>query len=224
MSRRPKSADQVEQQEQPAAGQAAETSSGGSGETSPPEDGTGDADAASHATNPADSVSTSAGGEVAPSLQSDAASDDNPPASEQDGPAVPPAEASASAGAHEPEGDEPAVLIGMSSIEELVAQTLGLPAAADDAAWMALPVEARAAATAIASEVMGAAYFAAERIRALFEPKTIPADHVEVTAKSKDGQPYNRTGVRWGGSYQTEVVSREAYERLAADPNILLKD
>ena len=30
--------------------------------------------------------------------------------------------------------------------------------------------------------------------------------------------------VRWGGSYQTEVVSREAYERLAADPNILLKD
>lgn len=162
MARRPKSADQADQQEQPAADLAADNSSGGSGETSPPEGGTGVADAASHSTSPADSVSTSAGGEAAPSLQSDAASDDNPPANAQDGPAVPPAEASASAGAHEPEGDG--------------------------------------------------------------EPAAIPEGWVQVTAKSRDGRPYIRAGVRWGGSLQTEVMSQAAYERLAADPNITIKD
>ena len=45
-----------------------------------------------------------------------------------------------------------------------------------------------------------------------------------MTAKSKDGHPYIRAGVRWGGSLQTEVMSLAAYERLAADPNITIKD
>lgn len=219
---------------------AAETSSDGTAETTSAVDGAGEADAQPQPISSADSVSTSAGGEAA---SSDVASNDTQSEQPQPDPAAPAVEAAASA--EVAAGDEdvflfggadeaPELMLGLPPMVEIrdghipraiifaeVRRVLGLDGEDDDQAWSDLPEDKRSAAVAIGLSAMRSSAAAAAQIQAIFAPA--PEGLIEITAKSSDGQPFNRGGVRWDGDYRTVVVDQEVYDRLVADPNLTVK-
>lgn len=217
---------------------AAETSDDGAASAA---DGVGVADAQPQPiTSSADSVSTSAGGEAA---SSGAASDDTPSERQQPDPAAPAEEAAASSEAaaggeatflFQGTDPEPELVLGLPPMVEILSGhmprafvfnaargALDLQDEDDDAAWLALPEGKRQAAVAIALAAMRLSAQASAEIRALFEPA--PEGMVEITAKSTDGQPFTRGGIRWGDSFRTETVKQEVYDRLVVDPHLTVK-
>lgn len=49
------------------------------------------------------------------------------------------------------------------------------------------------------------------------------ADLVEITARSRDGKPFRRGSVAWTGDFKTVAVTPAVAERIAADPNLVVK-
>lgn len=60
---------------------------------------------------------------------------------------------------------------------------------------------------------------------ALEEIMTEPDDVelVEITARSRDGKPFRRAGLAWSDTYRTVHVPADVAEKLAGDPNLLVK-
>lgn len=219
---------------------AAETSTDGRAGSTSAAEGSGEADAAPQPITSVDSVSTSTGGEAAPS---GVASDDTPSEHQQPDPAAPATEAAASVeAAAGGDGvllfggadDEPELLLGLPPMVEILSGhvprldviravriALDLDDAEDDEAWLALPEAKRQAAAGIALNAMRYTAQAALDINALFDP--VPEGLVEITAKSSDGQPFTRAGIVWGDRFQTATVTQQAYDRLVVDPHLTVK-
>lgn len=137
------------------------------------------------------------------------------------------------------EGSQPVAPEGAQSsgADACAVAAAGLDAALDALrpAWLAV-LEAAHGATAtdrqclreiVSSIIVEAAAFQGgldHDIQAFLVDDDEDIDLVEIEVRSRDGKAFRRSGFDWSADYRTVHVTIDVAERLAADPNLLVKN